>query len=84
MMFLAALYVLRGTVSPFIVAVAARCLAAFATAFAALLHCWRFQVPITIAVGAAVLLLSAVWRPLRRALMGVLPAALRARLPAVA
>lgn len=38
----------------------------------------------TLAVGAVVLLLSAAWRPLRRAFMGVLPASLQARLPAVA
>lgn len=37
-----------------------------------------------LAVGAVVLMLSAAWRPLRRAFMGLLPAALRARLPAVA
>jgi hypothetical protein len=38
----------------------------------------------TLAVGAVVLLLSAAWRPLRRAFMGFLPASLQARLPAVA
>lgn len=38
----------------------------------------------TLAVGAIVLLLSAAWRPLRRLVMGFLPAPLRARLPAVA
>lgn len=38
----------------------------------------------TLAVGAVVLLLSAAWRPLRRFVMGLLPAAVRARLPAVA
>jgi hypothetical protein len=38
----------------------------------------------TLAVGAIVLMLSAAWRPLRRALMGLLPPGLRARLPAVA
>ena len=38
----------------------------------------------TLAVGAVVLMLSAAWRPLRRSFMGVLPAALQARLPAVA
>jgi hypothetical protein len=37
-----------------------------------------------LAVGAVVLMLSAAWRPLRRAFMGLVPAALRARLPAVA
>jgi peptidoglycan/LPS O-acetylase OafA/YrhL len=37
-----------------------------------------------LAVGAVVLMLSAAWRPLRRAFMGLLPATLRARLPAVA
>lgn len=35
-----------------------------------------------LAVGAVVLMLSAAWRPLRRALIGTLPASLRARLPA--
>jgi hypothetical protein len=38
----------------------------------------------TLAVGAVVLLLSAAWRPLRRMVMGLVPASLRARLPAVA
>lgn len=38
----------------------------------------------TLAVGAIVLMLSAAWRPLRRNFMGLLPAALRAHLPAVA
>lgn len=38
----------------------------------------------TLAVGAVVLMLSAAWRPLRRAVMGLLPDGLRARLPAVA
>jgi len=38
----------------------------------------------TLAVGAVVLMLSAAWRPLRRAFMGLLPAALQARLPAIA
>jgi hypothetical protein len=38
----------------------------------------------TLAVGAIVLMLSAAWRPLRRAFMGLLPEGLRARLPAVA
>lgn len=38
----------------------------------------------TLAVGAIVLMLSAAWRPLRRSFMGLLPAALRAHLPAVA
>lgn len=38
----------------------------------------------TLAVGAVVLLLSAMWRPLRRACIGLLPQAVRARLPAVA
>lgn len=37
-----------------------------------------------LAVGAVVLMLSAAWRPLRRGFMGLLPASLRARLPAVA
>lgn len=37
----------------------------------------------TLAVGAVVLMLSAAWRPLRRLVMGLLPAALRSRLPAV-
>ena len=35
-------------------------------------------------VGAVVLLLSAAWRPLRRAFVGLLPDTLRQRLPAVA
>ena len=38
----------------------------------------------TLAVGAVVLMLSAAWRPLRRAFMGLLPQSLRSRLPAVA
>jgi hypothetical protein len=38
----------------------------------------------TLAVGAAVLLLSAAWRPLRRTFVGALPAILRRRVPAVA
>ena len=38
----------------------------------------------TLAVGAVVLILSAAWRPLRRAFMGLLPMSLRERLPAVA
>jgi len=38
----------------------------------------------TLAVGAVVLLLSAMWRPLRRVCIGLLPQAVRARLPAVA
>lgn len=38
----------------------------------------------TLAVGAVVLMLSAAWRPLRRTFMGLLPASLRARLPAIA
>ena len=38
----------------------------------------------TLAVGAVVLLLSAGWRPLRRAAIGTLPERLRQRLPAVA
>ena len=38
----------------------------------------------TLAVGAIVLMLSAAWRPLRRAFMGLLPDRLRAQLPAVA
>ena len=37
-----------------------------------------------LAVGAVVLMLSAAWRPLRRAFMGLLPETLRQRLPAVA
>ena len=37
-----------------------------------------------LAVGAVVLMLSAAWRPLRRAVMALLPDGLRARLPAVA
>lgn len=37
----------------------------------------------TLAVGAVVLMLSAAWRPLRRAFMGLLPQSLRSRLPAV-
>ena len=36
----------------------------------------------TLAVGAVVLMLSAAWRPLRRAFMGLLPDTLRQRLPA--
>ena len=38
----------------------------------------------TLAVGAVVLMLSAAWRPLRRSFIAILPAALQARLPAVA
>ncbi len=38
----------------------------------------------TLAVGAVVLLLSAAWKPLRRAVMALLPHSLRSRLPAVA
>ena len=38
----------------------------------------------TLAVGAVVLMLSAAWRPLRRAVMAWLPASFRQRLPAVA
>jgi hypothetical protein len=38
----------------------------------------------TLAVGAVVLMLSAAWRPLRRAFVGLLPDTLRQRLPAVA
>lgn len=38
----------------------------------------------TLAVGAVVLMLSAAWRPLRRAFMGLLPQSVRGRLPAVA
>ena len=38
----------------------------------------------TLAVGAVVLMLSAAWRPLRRAFMGLLPQSVRSRLPAVA
>lgn len=37
-----------------------------------------------LAVGATVLTLSAAWRPLRRAFMSMLPASVRARLPAIA
>jgi MFS family permease len=37
----------------------------------------------TLAVGAIVLMLSAAWRPLRRNFMRLLPASMRARLPAV-
>ena len=37
----------------------------------------------TLAVGAVVLMLSAAWRPLRRAFIGLLPDPLRQRLPAV-
>ncbi|MCA3555175.1 hypothetical protein [Aestuariivirga sp.] len=46
------------------------------------LHSASFAVS-TLAVGAVVLMLSAAWRPLRRAVMALLPASLRARLPAV-
>jgi hypothetical protein len=38
----------------------------------------------TLTVGAVVLLLSAAWKPLRRAVMALLPQSLRSRLPAVA
>lgn len=47
------------------------------------LHSSAFAVS-TLAVGAVVLMLSAAWRPLRRAFIGLLPETLRQRLPAVA